>query len=180
MGIKHSQSIWIGILALCLFSSVALADPVQDTARAEEAFRIGDLVNAMTLFRQAGNQGYAPAQIRFGELLDVAELNEEAVSWYRKAAAQGDASGEFHLAGMYAIGEGVKKDTVKALKLIHSAADKNYLPAVKQLAQIYRTGGLGLMIDIPQSQLWESKAQALKKSAAAAKKMKKNAQGHEK
>ncbi len=177
MNIRLGLSFRAAILALGLLSSVALADPVQDTARAEEAFRVGELEKAMALFRQAADQNYPPAQVRLGELLDVAEQNEEAVRWFRKAADQDDAAGEFHLGSMYATGEGVKKDTGKAVYWIRRAAEKDYLPAIEVLTQAYRIGDFGLSIDIQQSQLWESKARALKNSAGAGKPMKKIEQG---
>ena len=177
MGIKHDQPFWVGIWAFALLSSVALADPTQDTAHAEEAFRVGDMVKAMVLWTRAAEQNYPAAQTRLGELLDVAEQNEEAVGWFRKAADQGDAAGEFSLGRMYATGEGIGKDTEKAVYWIHRAAEKDYLPAVEMLAQAYRIGDLGLSIDTRQSQFWESKARTLKNDVAAKEMMEKNKQG---
>lgn len=166
----HRKPFWIGIWAFSLpLSSIALADTAQDTARAEEAFRVGDLVKAMAFFKRAAEQGYPAAQVRLGELLDAAELNGEAVNWFRKAAEQGDAAGEFDLGQMYAKGEGVKKNAEKALYWIRRAAEKNYLPAVKLLAQFYRKGELGLAVDIQQSQFWENRERTLRHDAAAEK-----------
>lgn len=166
MDAKHGQLFWIGIWALV--SSAALADPVQDMARAEKAFRAGDLTQTIPLLKKAANEGYAPAQVRLGEILDVSEFNEEAVTWFRKAADQGNAAGEFGLGRMYALGEGIEKDPKKALYWITLAAEKDYLLAVKLLAQAYRRGELGLTVDPQQAQLWETKARTLEKAAAAA------------
>ncbi|MCL5059879.1 MAG: sel1 repeat family protein [Candidatus Thermoplasmatota archaeon] len=177
MDISHGQPFWVGILAFGLLSAVALADPAQDTAHAEEAFRVGDLVKAMALLKQAAEQNYPPAQARLAELLDVAEQNEEAVRWFRKAADQGSAAGEFGLGRMYAAGEGVEKDAGKAVFWIRRAAEKDYLPAVDVMAQAYRIGDLGLAIDIQQSQFWETRSQTLKKDTAAGKTMEKSEQG---
>ena len=167
MGARHGQSFWIGVCALGLLSSAALADPAQDTARAEEAFRAGDLTRTIPLFKKAASEGYAPAQARLGEILDIAEFDEEAVTWFRKAADQGNAAGEFGLGRMYATGEGIGKDPKKALYWIKLAAEKDYLLAVKLLAQAYRTGDLGLTANPQQAQLWEAKARTLEKAAAA-------------
>ena len=177
MGTRHGQPCWAAILAFGLLSSVALADPAQDTASAEEAFRVGDLVKAMTLLTRAAEQNYPAAQARLGELLDVAEQNEEAVRWFRKAADQGNAAGEFGLGHMYAAGEGVEKDAGKAAYWVRRAAEKDYPPAVDMLAQAYRMGDLGLSIDIQQSQFWETRGRALKNGAAAGKTMEKAGQG---
>ncbi|MBI5752278.1 MAG: sel1 repeat family protein [Hydrogenophilales bacterium] len=162
MGIRYGQPFWVGVGAFSLLSSVALADPAQDTAHAEEAFLVGDLAKAMALWRQAAEQNYPAAQARLGDMLDVAEQDEEAVRWFRKAADQGHAAGEFGLGRMYAAGEGVKKDTQKAVYWIRRAAEKDYLLAVEMLAQAYRIGDLGLSIDVQQSQFWETKGRTLK------------------
>ena len=177
MGARHGQLFWIGIWTFGLLSSAALADPAQDTAHAEEAFRTGDLTKAIPLFKKAASEGYAPAQARLGEILDVSEFNEEAVTWFRKAADQGNAAGEFGLGRMYALGEGIEKDPKQALYWITLAAEKDYLLAVKLLAQSYRTGELGLTADPKQAQLWEAKAHALEKAAAAGESKKQTEQG---
>lgn len=171
MNIKYGQPFWVGVWAFSLLSSVALADPAQDTAHAEEAFLVGDLAKAMALWRQAAEQNYPAAQARLGDMLDVAEQNEEAVRWFRKAAGQGHAGGEFGLGRMYATGEGVEKDNEKAVYWIRRAAEKDYLLAVEMLAQAYRIGDLGLSIDIQQSQFWETKGHILKNGQAIKKTM---------
>ncbi|MHB8166523.1 MAG: tetratricopeptide repeat protein [Sulfuricella sp.] len=177
MGAKHSQLFWIGIWMFGLLSSTALADPTQDTARAEDAFRAGDLTQTITLLKTAASAGYAPAQARLGEILDVSEFNEEAVSWFRKAANQGNAAGEFGLGRMYALGKGIEKDPKKALYWITLAAEKNYLLAINVLIQSYRKGELGLTVDPQQAQLWEAKARTLEKAAAAGEIKKQTEQG---
>jgi len=177
MGARHGQLFWIGIWTLGLLSSAALADPAQDTARAEEAFSKGDLTQTIPLLKKAASAGYAPAQARLGEILDVSEFNEEAVTWFRKAADQGNAAGEFGLGRMYALGEGIEKDPKKALYWITLAAEKDYLQAIKLLAQAYRTGQLGLTVDPQQAQLWEAKARTLEKAAVAGQNKKQTEQG---
>jgi membrane associated rhomboid family serine protease len=49
--------------------------------------------------------------------------NNEAVAQYRKAAAMGDADGEFYLATMYEQGSGVPKDAKQAVSWYRKAAD---------------------------------------------------------
>jgi len=177
MDAKHGQLFWIGIWTFGLLSSAALADPAQDMARAEEAFRAGDLTQTIPLLKKAASAGYAPAQVRLGEILDDSEFNEEAVTWFRKAADQGNAAGEFGLGRMYALGEGIEKDPKKALYWITLAAEKDYLLAINVLVQSYRKGGLGLTVDLQQAQLWEARARTLEKAAAEAKTKKQTEQG---
>ena len=97
--------------------------------------------------------------------------------WFRKAADQGDAAGEFGLGRMYATGESVKKDTEKAVNWIRRAAEKDYLPAVDVMAQAYRIGDLGLAIDVQQSQFWETRARTLRNGTTAGKALEKTEQG---
>ena len=52
----------------------------------------------------------------------VPEDDTEAVTWYRKAAEQGDADAQFNLGRMYADGEGVPEDYVRAFAWFDLAA----------------------------------------------------------
>jgi uncharacterized protein len=160
----------LGALLLSLVAPWAVAGPEQDSATAEKAFARGDLVVSLQLWAKAGQQGYAPAQARLGDLLDASEENEQAVDWYRKAADQGNAAGEFGLGQMYLKGEGVKKDVEQARVYILKAAEKNYLDAVTMMMYAYRSGGLGLAVDNAQADAWETKLMVLlptyKKAAA--------------
>jgi len=173
---------WAGVLTIGLMSSAALADTAQgehafqlstqlssitrpdfakDMALAEKAFNEEDLLKSMKIFRQMAEQNYMPAQIRLGELLDYAENNEEAVGWYMMAANQGDAAGQCNLGLMYAVGEGIDLDFKKAVYWIDLAAEKNYLVAVKSLANSYRIGDMGLAIDLEKAKFWGDRAKAL-------------------
>jgi TPR repeat protein len=46
----------------------------------------------------------------------------EALKWYRRAAAKGNASAQFNLGIMYANGEGVPKDEAKAVEWYQKSA----------------------------------------------------------
>lgn len=144
-----------------LLAPWAVAGPEQDTELAEKEFARGDLVVSMSLWRKAAEAGYAPAQVRLGDILDKAEEDVEAVDWYRKAAAQGNAAGEYGLGQMYLKGEGVKKDNEQARVNILRAAEKDYLPAVLLMMEAYRTGGMGLAVDLGKADEWEAKVMAL-------------------
>lgn len=158
---KNAGRIWLGIALISLVVPFASAGPEQDTELAEKEFARGDLAVSMAMWRKAAQQGYAPAQVRLGDILDKAEEDEEAVTWYRKAAEQGSAAGEYGLGQMYAKGEGVKKDFEQARALILRAAGKNYLPAVTLMMEAYRAGSLGVSRDLVQAREWEVKVRAL-------------------
>jgi TPR repeat protein len=49
-----------------------------------------------------------------------------AVSWYRKAAEQGEASGQYNLGIMYRTGRGVPQDYVQAHMWFNLAASHTY------------------------------------------------------
>jgi hypothetical protein len=157
-GLKY---LGVGALLWGLITPWAVAGPEQDTVLAEKEFARGDLAKSMALWTTAAQQGYAPAQARLGDILDKSEEDEQAVDWYRKAAAQGNAAGEYGLGQMYAKGEGVKKDFEQARSHISRAAEKGYLAAVTLMMEAYRTGGLGLAVDKAQADAWEVKLIAL-------------------
>ena len=147
----------MGIVLWGFITPWAVAGPEQDNEQAEKEFARGDLVVSLALWTKAAQQGYAPAQVRLGDILDKAEEDELAADWYRKAAVQGNHDGEYGLGQMYAKGEGVKKDLEQARTHILRAADKGNLSAVTVMMMAYRTGDLGLAVDPAQADAWEAK-----------------------
>ena len=68
----------------------------------------------------------------------VQQDEAQALSWYRKAAEQGDMSGEFKVGCMYVLGKGgLKVDYGEAIKYLRRAAEKGDLEAKAILAGIY-------------------------------------------
>lgn len=131
-------------LLLAGYMAVAPAAPDDDYRAGEKAYHGGDLVQAMASLRKSADAGHAPSQALLASILGQAEFNDEAFAYYRKAALQGNAEGEFGVGTMYAAGEGVKRDNPAALKWITSAAQKGHVLATKVLAQAYMKGELGL------------------------------------
>jgi len=130
--------------ALCA-AMTAVGATAEDEYRAgRKSYQSGDVTSAMAQLRKASDAGHAPAQVLLADILDQAEMNEEAVAQYRKAAEQGNADGEYGLGKMYASGEGVKRDPAEARKWMLRAAEKNHPRATIFLAQAYLSGGLGL------------------------------------
>jgi len=157
---RYKQTFRIGILALSLLSSSALADPAEDLERANAFYVKHELGDAYEILRKLAEQNYAPAQARLGEILDITEEDETAVGWFLMAAIQGDASGAYGLGKMYLTGEGIKKDLDQALFWIKYAAEKDNLDAIRAMEIAYRTGGksgLPVTIDLKQAQFWEAK-----------------------
>lgn len=134
---------WLAVM-LVSYVAMAYAAPEEDFRAGSKAFDSGDVVQAMSLLRKSADAGHAPAQALLGYILDKAEFDEEALAYYRKAAQQGNAEGEFGVGAMYAAGEGVKRDPAEALKWFLRAAEKGHVLATKVLAQAYMKGELGV------------------------------------
>lgn len=108
---------------------------VEDDYRAAEGMYLrGDIIGAMPVLRTGADKGHAPSQVLLAEILDRAEFNEEALGYYRKAAEQGSAAGEFGLGTMYEAGEGVKKDPQQAYFWYTRSAERGHEPAIIALA----------------------------------------------
>jgi len=143
--LKHLALAAVGATLLGTFPMrAAAAAPEDDYKEGQKAYGRGDVTRAMTVLRKPADAGHAKAQALLAEILDRSEFNEEAVAYYRKSAEQGDADGEYGLAGMYASGEGVKKDPQEALKWFMKAADQGHAQALKVVAGAYIFGDLGL------------------------------------
>ncbi|MDH4234431.1 MAG: hypothetical protein OEV15_04780 [Gallionella sp.] len=157
MNIKQGK--WLFAVLAVAMASMALADPAQDTELAEKEYKSDNLIRALELFGNAAMQGYAPAQVRYAELLDYAEEDEKSVFWYQIAVEQGSAAAEMGLGMMYLKGDGVKQDAEKSLYWIRHSAEQSYLPAVEYLVNYYRG----------EAKKWEDAAKFLKEKAAAEK-----------
>ena len=64
----------------------------------------------------------------------------EAVQWYRKAAAQGDAYGEFLLGVAYECGVGVKRDYEQAVDLYRKSVERGCVYGQCFLGSCYEEG----------------------------------------
>jgi TPR repeat protein len=148
--------------------TAAAAEPKEQTARAEAAFRSGDLVTAMSLLKAASDAGHPPAQARLADLLVAAEQYTEAAELYHKAADQGEPGGIYGLGRMSADGLGVARDPAKALALYRTAAEKNHWPAIDALARAYRSGDLGLAKDLAEADRMDRRAKELREVASKA------------
>ena len=81
----------------------------------------------------------------------------EAVSWYRKAADQGDADAQYNLGSVYRDGEGVPRDYAEALKWFRKAAVQGDARAQASLGMMY-TIGSGVPQDYVLALMWSNLA----------------------
>lgn len=86
-------------------------------------------LNGRKLIEASAEQGFAAAQSLAGELSLKGICGKKdaiaGVNWFRKAAEQGDAQGQFNLAGSYLSGEGVIKDEIEAYALLNLSGVTN-------------------------------------------------------
>ena len=151
------------LCTLALLTAGALhAGPPEDVQQADTLLRNGDLPGAMALLRRAADQDHPLAMARLGDLLRAAEFESEAVVLYRKSAERGDPAGLVGLGRAHADGAGVPRDPARALELYRQAEQKDYAPAFDALARAYRTGTLGLPLDVQQAEAYQRKAAAAK------------------
>ena len=106
-------------------------------------------------FRRSAEAGNDFSQYALGKLLQDRKRIEEAVGWYEKAAVQGNQFADYRLGKLYLLGDGVPKDTEKAIvHLTQSAKTGN------QYAQ-YALGKLYLdRQDCEQTHYWFSQSAA--------------------
>ena len=149
---------------LALGAAAAFAGPAEDHKAGLEAYRLGDVRNAVSILRKPADAGHAPSQALLGEILDAADQNEEAVKYFRLAAEQGSPEGAYGLATMYATGEGVPRDLAVARDWMTKAARAGHSRAVQAMALSYIEGGLAVAPaerSSPQALPWIEAAAAL-------------------
>ena len=146
---------------VCVFAMAnALAGPEEDYSSGRKAYLAGDVVSAMAVLKRAADAGHAPAQSLYGYILDKAEYNEEAAQYFRRAADQGNADGQYGLAMLYAAGEGVGRDPAAARDWLERAGKQGHTLAVVALSQAFLGGSLGFKADPGDSAglVWVRKA----------------------
>jgi TPR repeat protein len=135
------------LLLASSYAALATAGAAEEYEDAAKRYAAGDLVGAMPALRKAADAGHAPAQVMLAEILKQADSSPEAVDYFRKAAVQGNADGEFGLGAMLADGQGVKKDIAEGRKWILRAADHGQPEAINEMAMAYINGNLGIADD---------------------------------
>lgn len=136
-------------------------------------FNATDDVGAAGYYKKSAEQNYPEGQFYYGVALMVGEGVPQNVKagfgWVSKAAAQGLKAAENHMASLV-IEPPIDKKSGKAVELMNSdemmnwlrkADDNNYIPAVTELANAYRTGKYGLTQDVKLADQYLEKANKL-------------------
>lgn len=102
-------------------------------------------------------KGDAIAQLFLGMKHRNVGNDSEAVTWYRKAAKQGEATAQNNLGVMYECGEGVVQDNQQAVTWYRKTAKQNYPKAQYNLGRIYAKG-IGVISNDEEAVKWFRKA----------------------
>jgi TPR repeat protein len=84
-------------------------------------------------------------------------VNSTQAQWYRMAAEQGSAQGQFFLGYCYSGGKGVAQDFAEAIKWYRKSSDQNYPAAQMRLGDCYFLGQ-GVTKDKVEAVKWYHKA----------------------
>lgn len=87
---------------------------------------------------EAAKAGYPEAQWWLASLFEKYNYHTDAIYWYQRAAAQGDAWAQMDLGILYEKGSGVPKDTAKAAELFRQAASQGLVNASQELRKMKR------------------------------------------
>jgi TPR repeat protein len=100
--------------------------------------------HAARLLKQSAEQGYAPAQYKFGSCLyngtGTPRNPAKAVHVWRLAAEQGDAGAQDFLSTCYTTGEGTVRDDAAAVMWARRAADQGHASGMGNLGTLYCLG----------------------------------------
>ena len=154
----------IPALALSLFTIVARADALQDAAA---AVLRKDYPAAVRLLEPLARTGHPQAQVRLGTLYyhghGVRESDALALQWFERAAKQGLAEAQFHLANMYAYGlapMAADQDPQRlAAQWYFEAARQGHAEAQYSLGILFLTGS-GVMQSAAEARKWIERAAA--------------------
>lgn len=122
-----------------------------------------DIPYAISFYRKAAAQGYAPSQNELGRMYEkgqhVAQNYTEALRWYKLAADQGFANAQLNLGRMYDRGWAVAQDDAEAVRWYKLAAANKDIDAQFNLALMYERGR-GIAQNLTQAHVWFNLAAA--------------------
>lgn len=127
---------------------------------------IADDAYARELFKQAAGLGYKFSQFRLGQAYEYGALglpidNRTSISWYTKAAAQGEHQAELALSGWYLTGaEGILEhsETEAYLWARKAAASEPPLPKAMFAMGYFTEQGIGCPASMEEARKWYGRA----------------------
>ncbi len=108
------------------------------------AYRSGDYIKAVQVWRALAEQGDPVAQYRLGAMYaegkGVVQDDATALTWFQRSANQGNADAQYNVGASYAEGAGVGRDEVEAAKWFRRAAEQGMAFAQINLGLLYAAG----------------------------------------
>lgn len=154
---RNAMSRVFSRLILAAVSLVACTGALADFQEGMEAYRSGNYLYAFDEFRALALGGDASAQYRLAVMYakgqGVPQDDQQAASWYLKAAVQDDARAQFAIAEMYREGRGVPQNDKQATTWYLEAADHGFPKAQYTVGLMYAKGE-GVPQDFIQAYKW--------------------------
>ena len=117
---------------------------------------------AVTCFRAVAQnsspqQTTPEAQVRLGNTYLAQKDYSLAMTWFRKAAGQGNAVAQNNIGWLYENGFGIQRDYAEAVTWYRKAADQGNTRAQENIGALYEKG-LGVNQDYGEAMIWHRKA----------------------
>jgi TPR repeat protein len=108
------------------------------------AYEKGDYTTTLEEWAPLAERGIPEAQfglgLLYGQGLGVTQNRDEALQWYRRAAAQGYAAAQYNIGIHYLLGHGVLQDDAEAARWFLQAAEQGVPLAQFQLGLLFSQG----------------------------------------
>ena len=118
-----------------LFSSLLLKECYKDGIGTKK-----DIQKYVYYMEQAANKQDATSQYELALYYLNNQQADKAVTWFKKAAKQGEVGATYYYGYLMFNGQGMVQDKKGGIKLLQSAADKDFTMAYYQLGRIYYEG----------------------------------------
>ena len=132
-------------------------DAAEAVLKGQRAYHAKDYATALADYRQAADQGFAPAQFEIGRLymdgIGAPKDYAEALRWLRLSALQGNAGAEIAIGHMYEEGDGVPANYQEAMRWFRLGARGNFPAAQNSIGRLYEEG-LGVPADPAEALRW--------------------------
>ena len=141
-------------MALACASATGWAGDYEDGF---EAYQDGNYRMTFQKLKPFAERGDVNAQILLGALhlygQGVIQDYQQAVRWFRLAAAQGDDVAQYNLGQLYREGEGVVLDAQEAVRWFRLSAKKGNFKSQNNLGMMY-ADGLGVSKNLTKAHAW--------------------------
>lgn len=118
-----------------LFSSLLLKECYKEGIGTEK-----DIQKYVYYMEQAANKQDVASQYELALYYLNNQQADKAVTWFKKAAKQGEVGATYYYGYLMFNGQGMVQDKKGGVKLLQSAADKDFTMAYYQLGRIYYDG----------------------------------------